>query len=118
MAVSGRQANDRNGTRIPGDSDGRLADAELLAILLGRGAGHEAALCLAGALISRFGGLRQALNATPAELGAVHGIGSGRVAMLGAARELARRYFEATLPVGHSIRSPADTETFLQARLR
>ena len=38
--------------------------------------------------------------------------------MLGALPELARRYFEETLPRGEAIRSPADTETFLLARLR
>ena len=31
---------------------------------------------------------------------------------------LARRYFEASLPPGEAIRSPADTEAYLQARLR
>ena len=31
---------------------------------------------------------------------------------------LPRRYFEATLPTGQAIRSPADTEAFLTAKLR
>jgi DNA repair protein RadC len=32
--------------------------------------------------------------------------------------ELARRYFEASLPVGEAIRSPADTQSFLRAKIR
>ena len=73
---------------------------------------------MASALLRHFGGLRQVLNADPAALKAVRGVGNGRLALLGTVREIARRYFEATLPVGAVIRSPADTETFLLARLR
>jgi len=101
--------------RQPARGDaGLLADAELLAVVLGPGAGPG----LARDVLARFGGLRQALNAPPAELAAIRGIGGSRVAVIVAARELARRYFEATLSVGQPIRSPADTETFLKARLR
>jgi len=53
-----------------------------------------------------------------AELRSIRGVGDVRLAMLAALRELAGRYFEETLPVGEPIRSPADTETFLLARLR
>ena len=38
--------------------------------------------------------------------------------MLRALPELARRYFEESLPVGAAIRSPADTQSFLHAKLR
>jgi DNA repair protein RadC len=95
-----------------------LSDAELLALLLQRGRAPRAAIGVARRLLSAFGGLRRALNATPAELGEVHGIGEVSAATLCAMRELARRYFEETLPVGVSIRSPADTEAFLLAKLR
>ena len=97
---------------------GSLSDAELLAILLQRGIAGGAAIHVAAALLRQFGGLRQALNADPCELRTVRGVGDGRLALLSAVRETARRYFEATLPVGAAIRSPADTETFLLARLR
>lgn len=95
-----------------------LSDAELLALLLQRGRATQAAIGVARRLLSAFGSLRRTLNATPAELGEVHGIGEVRAATLCAMRELARRYFEETLPVGKSIRSPADTESFLLAKLR
>jgi len=32
--------------------------------------------------------------------------------------ELARRYYEASLPTGEAIRSPTDTEAYLHARIR
>jgi DNA repair protein RadC len=46
------------------------------------------------------------------------GIGRGRLAALRALPELARRYYSESLPNGESIRSPADTEGYLQARMR
>lgn len=95
-----------------------LSDSELLAILFQHGPYQASALALSGRLLRHFGGIRPVLNAEPAELRSVRGIGDARTATLTAVRELARRYFEETLPVGATIRSPADTETFLRARLR
>ena len=92
--------------------------AELLALVLQRGSGIDGAYRLAAHLLQEFGGLRGLLNATGGELLAVQGIGEARLAQLRALRELARRYFEETLPMGAAIRSPADSETFLLARLR
>ena len=48
---------------------------------------------------------------------AEHGIGLARLEILRALPELARRYFEESLPAGEKIRSPADTEAYLQAWL-
>ena len=95
-----------------------LSDSELLAVLLQRGPGPGGALGLSRQLLARFGGLRKLLNSNGDELGAMPGVGNARLATFKALRELARRYFEETLPVGEAIRSPADTETFLLARLR
>ena len=95
-----------------------LAEEELLAVLFQRGPSSGAALELSRGLLLRFGGLRPLLTAARAELIAVPGIGNARCAILKALPELARRYFEASLNVGEAIRSPADTEAFLRARLR
>jgi len=87
-------------------------DAELLGLLLGRAATGSAA-----ALLGRHGGLRAVLHADPHELKAHTGIGPSRAAALRALPELARRYFSDALPPGEPIRSPADTEAFLKARM-
>jgi DNA repair protein RadC len=97
---------------------GSLSEAELLALLVRQGSSHEAALELSIRLLTRFGGLRPLLVASQSELAAEEGVGNSRLAVLRAIPELARRYYEQALPTGHAIRSPADTEAFLMARLR
>jgi DNA repair protein RadC len=49
---------------------------------------------------------------------AEHGIGASRSEIIRALPELARRYYEESLPAGEAIRSPADTEAYLHARIR
>ena len=88
-----------------------MSDIELLAHVIG---GKD----LAERLLSRFGGLRPLLHAGAAELAVEFGVGSSRSALIRALPELARRYFEESLPVGEAIRSPTDTQAFLHAKLR
>lgn len=94
-----------------------LNEAELLAVFF-RSNGSESPMDVSSRLLARFGGLRGLLDAGEERLAAEKGIGSARLAVLTALPVLARRYFEATLPTGRAIRSPADTEAFLTARLR
>jgi len=105
-------------SRLRANQAATLSDSELLSVLFQRGRQFGQALDVSRQLLARFGGLRKTLNATPGELVAIAGIGEVRLATLQALRELAQRYFEETLPPGEAIRSPADTETFLLARLR
>jgi len=95
-----------------------LSEAELLSILFQRGPLPGHSIALAQRLLDCFGSLRKLLNAEQREVAEIYGIGEARLAILKALRELSRRYFEETLPVGVAISSPADTETFLLARLR
>ena len=111
-------AADSRGHRIGREPAGALTEIELLAVLFRRGHAAGAGAELASRLLRQFGGLRALLNAAPADVLAVKGVGSARLALLHALRELACRYFEETLPAGAPIRSPADSETFLLARLR
>lgn len=93
------------------------SDAELLGVLLQRSKKGRA-VELATTLLERFGGLRRLLSAPAAELAAIRNIGPVRLSVLEALPELARRYYEQALTTGEPIRSPADTEAFLLARLR
>ena len=95
-----------------------LSEAELLAVFMRSGSSAASAIDIANRLLARFGGLRGLLHARDEQLSAQYGIGASRLTTLRALPELARRYFEATLPTGQVIQSPADTEAFLTARLR
>ena len=86
------------------------SDTELLAAVLGGAA--------AARLLQRFGSLRSLLHATAGDILACHGVGYRRLAALRTLPELARRYYSESLPCGETIRSPTDTEAFLQARMR
>lgn len=88
-----------------------MDDIDLLARLLGDAE-------LAKRLLLRFGGLRPLLHADAAMLAAEPGVGHSRTNLLRNLPELARRYFEESLPVGTTIASPADTQAFLRARIR
>jgi len=95
-----------------------LSEVELLAIFFQRGTQAQASLRFCNQLLSRFGGIRPLLSADSEDLSAARGMGAARLSILRALPEFATRFFEASLPVGQAIRSPADTEQFLQARLR
>jgi DNA repair protein RadC len=88
------------------------SDAELLALFIHGDRG------LADELLVRFGNLREVLSADVGALLAEPGIGNARAAAILAVPELARRYFASSLQPGEAICSPADTESYLQARLR
>ena len=96
-------------------SNSEITDVELLAAVIGVTAPGQAA---AIQLLQRFGGLRSLLHASNADLLDCAGIGQSRLAALRALPEIARRYFTESLPCGETIRSPADTELFLKARMQ
>ena len=89
-----------------------LSDTDLLAMLL------QSNATVTEHLLARFGSLRALVHAEYAALCAEPGIGSARAAAIRIFPELARRYFASSLQPGDAIRSPADTEAYLQARLR
>ncbi len=93
-------------------------DIDLLAAIIGTGSPCVTGRQASSDLIDRFGSLRSLLHASSVDLLSCRGIGSARLAALRALPELARRYFAQSLPCGESIRSPADTESFLKARMQ
>jgi len=81
-----------------------LADAELLALLLGTGHRQAgSAEVLSATLLTRFRDLRGVVCAGSAELRSVAGMGAVRAARLLAAGELARRLASETLEPGVSV---------------
>ena len=95
-----------------------MRDVELLATLLCGGSRSHKARELSARLLQRFGGIRALLLADSATILAQEGMGHARLGILRALPELARRYYEESLPAGAAIKSPADTEAFLQSRMR
>lgn len=93
-------------------------DVELLAAIIGAGNSSGPGQAAAIHLLHHFGSLRSLLHANNNDLLACHGIGRARLRALRALPELARRYFEESLPCGETIRSPSDTESFLKARMQ
>lgn len=87
-----------------------MNDIQLLARVVG---GKD----LAERLLQRFGGLRDLLHTDAATLATEPGVSRSRSALLRALPELAKRYYEESLPVGQAIRSPADTHAFLHAKI-
>ena len=116
--MNSKQTSGGPRSRLRKDSASLLSDTELLAVLFQRGARAKSAIELSEKLLQRFGGLRPLLQADPQQLIKLNGIGSARVAIIKVLPELAKRYFEASLPKGQAIRSPADTEAYLIAKLR
>jgi DNA repair protein RadC len=103
---------------VENGSNRQLTDAELLTTLIGASSTNATAIEAAIQLLHRFGSLRALLHADKADILACHGIGNARLEALRALPELARRYYSESLPSGETIRSPADTEAFLKARMR
>lgn len=93
-------------------------DIELLATVIVSRGSKTTADDAASWLVKRFGSLRALLHAEPGAILDCPGIGNARLAILRALPELARRYYAQSLRSGEAIRSPADTEAFLQARMR
>jgi DNA repair protein RadC len=83
-----------------------LADAELLAVLLGTGAEGSSALDLAHALLADLGGPAGLARARPEDLARRRGVGEVKAARVMAAFGLARRV--GSTPRGLVLSEPAD----------
>jgi DNA repair protein RadC len=68
-----------------------LTEAELLGILLGKGAREKTAIDLARELLARYESLQKLFSRSPSELMKIKGIGPAKAASLMAAFELVRR---------------------------
>lgn len=95
----------------------RLADAEILALLL-RAELSPPALERAQALLGEFGGLRGLLTADARHEPPRRALGARGALRLQAALELARRHYGEALRCGPLLGSPSETRRFLIAQLR
>ena len=86
----------------------RLANKELIAILLGTGNQQESALSLAEKLLAKFGSLPELATASFEELLTVNGIGPAKASDILAAFELAKRLGEARMEFQGIVNSPQD----------
>lgn len=74
-----------------------LSTAELLALILGSGPKGQPVVEFSQKLLTKFGGLRQLLNAHSEELYDIHGLGLAKVTQLMALHEIAKRILEEPL---------------------
>lgn len=95
-----------------------LSDAELLAIFLRTGVPGKTAVDLARDLLTRFGSLRQLLDADEKQFCLGEGLGQAKFVQLKATVEMARRHLAEKLERGNALENPDDTRRFVSARLR
>ncbi|RPH97088.1 MAG: JAB domain-containing protein [Lysobacterales bacterium] len=109
---------DRPREKLAAEGVAALNDVELLAALLGTGAGRLPVAELAAGLLRDFGGLRGLLQARQDALLRQRGLGPAKSAKLLAVLELSRRYLHEMLVRGSPIESPEVTEQYLKSVLR
>jgi DNA repair protein RadC len=119
MSIKDWPAHERPRERLLEHGAGALADAELLAVLLG-GSGRRGldAVTSARNLLGRHRSLRALLSSAPGACLATPGVGLAGYCRLQAALELARRHYAEALRCGPPLHSPEATREFLIARLR
>jgi len=93
----------------------QLSDAEVLALLIGKGIRSRDALDLAVRLLDRCGGLSRLQH--DAALLRHAGLGDARIARLAAAVELGRRCLEGPVDRRRAFANPADAARCFRARL-
>ncbi len=96
---------------------GALADAELIALLLRTGFKGVSVLQLAQQLLDSFGGLAGLLNAQPADLKRIKGLGPAKRAEMAAVIELARRSLTRELAQLPVLEDPAKVKAFLSLQI-
>jgi DNA repair protein RadC len=94
-----------------------LADAELIALLLRTGFKGVSVLQLAQQMLDAFGGLAGLLNAQPADLKRIKGLGPAKRAEMAAVIELARRSLTRELAQRPVLGDPTQVKAFLTLQL-
>jgi len=100
--------NERPRERLLQHGPQHLTEAELLGILLGKGAKKKTAIDLARELLDRYESLENLFGRSPSELMKIKGIGSAKAATLAAAFQLVRRIQSKTSQDRPSFRRAKD----------
>ncbi|APE04399.1 MULTISPECIES: RadC family protein [Alteromonas] len=95
-----------------------LSDAELIAILFGKGTRGKSAVELAHDMLNELGTLREVVTASEERFTSLKGIGRCRYAQFHAAFEIFRRNLEIQLTRQDAFNNVEDTKRYLQAKLR
>lgn len=95
-----------------------FGDTELLALVLGTGAGGRGTLAMAAELLEQFGDLDGIASAQTAELCAVRGVGRARAARVHAALQVGRRSLRRPLEAPSPVTSPEQAAAVLTPALR
>lgn len=97
----------------------RLSNAELIAIILGKGTREKSAVSLAHNILNyNEEGLRFLTNCTVEELSEIKGMGLAKSAQIIAAVELGKRIALATKANNYKIKSPDDVSNLLMDEMR
>ena len=118
MAISHWPPAERPREKLLQRGANALSDAELLAIFLRTGYAGRSAVDLARDLLVDFGSLRGILEADAKTFCRRKGLGRAKFAQLRAALEIAHRHLAESLDHGDCLTRPAQTMTYLRARLR
>lgn len=110
-------ARERPRERLLEQGSGALADAELLAVLLGTGSRGRDAVSLARDLLAEFGSVGALLAATPERALGIAGVGTAKYCQIKAAGELARRALHEDLVRSDALSDPRQAADYLKSRL-
>jgi DNA repair protein RadC len=111
-------ASERPREKLLQKGPGALSDAELLAVLFGRGVQGQDVVSFSRSLLLRFGGLRGILSQPPQALETVKGFGSARTCMILAVREIGLRQLREKMIGQNFVRSPQAVTDYLTVALR
>jgi len=118
MGIKDWPASERPRERLLRQGADALADAELLALLLGTGPRGTDAVSHARVLLAHCQGLRNLLDLDSTALRALPGLGPARAALLQAALALGRRHLQAALVRGKALESPQCAGEYFSRWLR
>lgn len=118
MSMQNWPVSERPRERLLEYGAGALSDAELLAIFLRTGVRGRNAVDLARDLLTKFGGLRQLLEADETSFTSHLGLGPAKFAQLQAVLEMGRRHLAASIQRDSALESPQAVRDFLKAKLR